>query len=112
MNWSAAPLSCELDVVECADDLAIGIPFEDVGAVQDAGFVIVAFGDEGAGLVTTGAQSFDQFALGFSVETGDQFGAALVAVNLDGDRTGGIPFSAVDLAIGGGKMRPCADSHH
>ena len=95
-----AAFSCELGVVECADDLAIGVPNEDVGAVQDAGFVVVAFGDEGAGLVTAGAQGFDQAALGFSVETGDQFGAALVAVNLDGDRTGGIPFSAVDLAIG------------
>ena len=92
--------ACASGPTPCADDLAIGSPLEDVGAVNAAGIVVVAFGEEGTGLVAAGAQVFDQSALGFDVEIGDEFGAALFAGNLDGEHGDEGPFAARDLIVG------------
>jgi hypothetical protein len=59
-------------------DLAIGVPFEDIGAIQSAGAVNVLYGAAG-GLTTVGNQAFWQGAGGVAgnAEAGDNFGFAL-----------------------------------
>jgi hypothetical protein len=77
-------------------DLAIGVPFEDVGVVQDAGAVNVLYG-AGAGLSATVFP--DQFwtqdspSVEDTVEQGDLLGWRLAAVNFGNS-------SESDLAIG------------
>lgn len=66
------------------DDLAIGIPFEDVGSVVDAGTAVVLFGSAN-GLTTAGSLSFNQDTLpsgsSESAEENDLFGYSLAVVS-------------------------------
>jgi hypothetical protein len=75
-------------------DLAIGAPFEDVGAVLDAGAVNVLYGSA-AKLTATGNQQFFQGSGGVAgvAEDGDTFGFALAVGDFN---TNGFD----DLAIG------------
>lgn len=76
------------------DDLAVGNPFENLGAVQDAGTVTLLKGSA-SGLTTTGARQIDQnlsWVPGVA-ETGDQFGAAVAIGRVDRNAN-------ADLAIG------------
>jgi hypothetical protein len=59
-------------------ELAVGVPAENVGAVQDAGAVNVLFGSAG-GLTGAGSQLFtqDTAGVGSTAEAFDAFGAAL-----------------------------------
>ena len=59
-------------------DLAVGVPFEDVGAIDDAGAVNVVYGSA-SGLTAAGDQQFWQGAAGVAgtAETSDSFGFAL-----------------------------------
>ena len=63
------------------DDLAIGVPGEDVGSIADAGAVNILYGTA-TGLLTTGNQIWDQDSSGVEgvAEAGDEFGRALAAV--------------------------------
>jgi hypothetical protein len=76
------------------NDLAIGVPYEDVGAVVDAGAVNVVYGSAN-GLVATGSSLWHQDSTGVAgaAETGDHFGASTAAGDFDGD-------GITDLAIG------------
>jgi hypothetical protein len=67
-------------------DLAVGAPFEDIGAAQDAGAVSILYGSAG-GLSGVGSQAFWQGTGGAAgtAEAGDQFGAALAAGDFDND---------------------------
>jgi hypothetical protein len=76
-------------------DLAVGVPFEDVGNVANAGAVNVIYGSAG-GLRAVGSQFLHEDTpaiLGSGAEAGDQYGHALAAGNFNGD-------SCSDLAIG------------
>ncbi len=75
------------------DDLAIGVPLEDVGSIRDAGMVHVIFGSARGGDERT--QTWHQDSLGILgvVEEFDRFGSSLAAGNFNGDRSD-------DLAIG------------
>jgi hypothetical protein len=75
-------------------DLAVGVPFEDVGRKEDAGAVNVLYGSA-TGLVAAGNQywSQDSPGLGDVAEPSDQFGFATTAGDFNGDG-----FS--DLAVG------------
>ena len=77
-----------------AADLAIGVPFEWVGAVQDAGAVHVLYGSAG-GLQGPGSQFFTQDSPGIpgTVDLQDNFGFGLAAGDFDQD-------GFADLAIG------------
>jgi hypothetical protein len=59
-------------------DLAVGVPFEDIGSVLDAGAVDTLNGSTGT-LTTTGAQQFFQGSGGApgTAEEGDTFGSSL-----------------------------------
>ena len=60
-----------------ADDLAVGVPGENVGSIVDAGSVNVLYGSTGTGLSGAGSQQFTQPVS--AVEAGDQFGSALAS---------------------------------
>jgi hypothetical protein len=62
------------------DDLAVGVPTEDLGGVVAAGVVDVIYGSE-SGLPDGGRQQLTQA----NPETGDQFGAALATGDFDGN---------------------------
>jgi FG-GAP repeat len=77
-----------------ADDLAVGVPFETVGAVLAGGAVNVLYGSTSR-LTGTGSQLFTQDTPGVedTVERPDLFGFALAGGDFDAD-------NADDLAIG------------
>jgi hypothetical protein len=76
-------------------DLAVGVPFEQVGDVFDAGTVNVLYGSPGGGLSGAGSQLFNQESAGITsdAEEGDVFGLTLATGDFDGD-------GFTDLAIG------------
>jgi hypothetical protein len=76
------------------DDLAVGSPYEDIGAFVNAGAVTVLFGSA-TGLTGDGAQSLNQDSPGApdSSESGDHFGVALAAGDVTGD-------GHLDLVVG------------
>jgi hypothetical protein len=78
-----------------AEDLAVGVPFEDVGAVVDAGAVNVLYGRPATGLTGSNSQIFTQDSpgVGSSAEEFDEFGLALAGGDFNAD-------DADDLAAG------------
>ena len=75
------------------DDLAIGVPGEDLSAGDDAGSINVLYGSTN-GLRKSGNRSFSQKgSVNGSPQAGDRFGAALAAGDFDKNRRD-------DLAIG------------
>jgi hypothetical protein len=80
-----------------ADDLAVGVPGENVGSVVDAGSVNVLYGSTGTGLSRIGSQLFTQPIS--AVEADDQFGFALAAGDFNND--------GADLGVGP-RSRPSA----
>ncbi len=76
------------------DDLAIGVPLEDVGAVTDAGAVNVLYGSAD-GLKAVGDQFWHQDVAGVNddAEIDDEFGSSLAVGDFNGD-------GFDDLAIG------------
>jgi FG-GAP repeat len=77
-----------------ADDLAVGVPLENVGASVAAGAVNVLYGTV-AGLAGTGSQLFSQDTPGVpgGAETDDGFGSTLASGDFNND-------SFADLAVG------------
>jgi hypothetical protein len=76
------------------DDLAVGVPFENVGAISDAGMVNVIYGSA-SGLTGTGDQIWhqDSGSILDAAEAGDRFGTSLAGCDFNGD-------GRDDLAIG------------
>ena len=77
-----------------ADDLAVGVPFENVGSIVAAGAVNVLYGSA-TGLSGTGSQFFTQDTPGIpnNAEQGDVFGFALATGDFNAD-------TFADLAVG------------
>lgn len=77
------------------DDLAVGVPYENIDGVGNAGMVLVFYGDED-GLIVSGSATTEQLnqeMIGETSETGDKFGKSLAVGDFDGD-------TFDDLAIG------------
>jgi hypothetical protein len=89
-----ATVACGDFDVDGFDDLAVGVPREDVGTQPDAGAVNVLFGS-GSGLETTDDQIWTQDTEGVKggAESGDAFGSVLSVGQFDAGRM-------ADLAIG------------
>jgi hypothetical protein len=70
-----------------ADELAIGVPFEDHGAFSDAGAIHVLYGSNPDGLSATGALAIVQGDAGVPSQLGAQhrLGIALASGDFDGD---------------------------
>jgi hypothetical protein len=87
-------------------DLAVGVPGEDIGAIQGAGAVNVVYGSSD-GLTGAGSQLLRQGAGGVasSAETDDAFGSALAAgdFNHDGfaDVAIGVPYESIGISVAG-----------
>lgn len=80
---------------DLADDLAVGVPEEGIGAAGGAGAVQVLYGQVGAGLRVTRNQFWNEsnVATTGAVEAGDGFGLRLAAGDVTGE-------GIADLAIG------------
>jgi hypothetical protein len=76
------------------DDLAVGVPSEEVGTTENAGLINVLYGSH-AGLTATGNQLWNQGSSGISgdLEANDRFGYALDVGDFNGD-------GFDDLAVG------------
>ena len=83
------------------DDLAIGVPQEDVGAVEDAGAVQI-FYSTASGLTGTGSDFFtqDDIAGSDGAEANDLFGTSVTAGDFNGDGRDDIAVGAPDDSIG------------
>ena len=83
------------------DDLAVGVPFEDVGSNRDAGTVNVLLGSS-AGVAATGDQLWHQNVknVAGSAETDDLFGAALATGDLDGNGKDDLVVGAPGESVG------------
>lgn len=77
------------------DDLAIGIPYEDLGSIVNAGAVTVIYGSPNGLFVPAGNQYWHQDRSGVDdvAETDDHFGYTLASGDFNGDH-------CADLAIG------------
>jgi hypothetical protein len=93
-------------------DLAVGIPFEDLGSVADAGAVHVLPGSQALGLTGGGSQMFTQDNLvdeaGDASEAFDQFGWSVAGGDFNGDGIDelavGSPFEDLEVAAGAGAV--------
>jgi hypothetical protein len=103
MGWALAAGDFDSDG---RDDLAIGVPGEDLGAVADAGLVTVLYGSS-SGPSLTRIQNWTQDSPGVPdvAEPGDQFGYALSAWNYghgrESDLAIGVPFEDIVSASTG-----------
>ena len=66
------------------DDLAVGVPYEDVAGVSNAGMVIIIFGSA-AGLTGSDSQDWLKGDVSGDAETDDYFGRVLASGDFDGD---------------------------
>ena len=80
---------------DLSDDLAIGVPGEDLGGIGSAGAVQVLYGFTNTGLRLTNNQAWNESNIDTAgaLETNDNFGAVLAAGDVTGEGTD-------DLAIG------------
>ena len=91
------------------DDLAVGVPGEDIGSIRNAGAVNVIYGRTG-GLTNVGDQWLHQNSPGINgvSETGDSFGAALAIGDFDNngkdDMAVGIPGEDVGSIVDAGAV--------
>ena len=66
------------------DDLAVGVPYEDVAGVSNAGMVIIIFGSA-AGLTGSDSQDWLKGDVSGDAQTDDYFGRVLASGDFDGD---------------------------
>lgn len=90
-------------------DIAVGVPGEDLGGIQDAGGINVIYGSS-AGPTSKGNQFWSLNTVGIQGESagGDGFGAALAVGDFDGDGYAdlavGVPFSDASGQTDGGAI--------
>ncbi len=99
-GFGAALATGDLDA-DGRDDVAIGAGGEDIGALADAGQVVVLSGSP-TGIVPADGLRFHQDSVGVVgvAETGDAFGARLAIGDFDGDDTADLAVAAPTEGIG------------
>jgi Astacin (Peptidase family M12A)/FG-GAP repeat len=91
-------------------DLAVGAPFEDIGAVNSAGAIQLLNGGA-AGVTTVGNSVWHQDTVGIAdtAEAGDTYGYRLRAGDFDGDGVAdvaiGVPSESVGATVGAGVVQ-------
>lgn len=107
--FGAALAADDVNTVGSGQDVAIGAPGEDVGAVADAGVVHALYGSA-TGLTSSGSQLWSQNTAGIAdtAETGDAFGSVLAIgpLNIDAfaDLVVGAPGESVGAVAGAGAV--------
>lgn len=83
------------------DDLAVGIPDENIGSIADAGAVSIIFGAS-SGLTSSGDQFWHQDSSGIEggCEANDEFGHSVAALDLNNDGFDDLAIGVVCEAIG------------
>lgn len=86
-----------------ADDLAIGVPFEDIGTKTDAGAVHVLYGVPGVGLTAAGNELLygDKAGIAGNSAAHDWFGASLTAGRFNGATRSGTRCWSLAVGIPG-----------
>jgi FG-GAP repeat protein len=89
-------------------DLAVGVPFKEVGPTGDAGAVSVLYGSA-SGLRAANSRLWDQNQLGTDpAEVGDGFGAAVATGDINGDGFAdlavGVPGEGIETHAGAGAV--------
>ena len=108
VSASSTTSACDFDG-DGKDDLAVGAPGEDVGAVVDAGAVNLLYGS-GSGLTASGDQLWHQGVAGVmgGAEAGDLFGSSLACGDFDGDGFDdlavGVPGEDIGAVVDGGAV--------
>lgn len=84
------------------DDLAVGVPYEDIGSITDTGVVNVIYGSA-SGLTAAGNQLWNQNSAGIQdvSAVGEHFGYALAAGDFNRDGFDELVVGVPDQAIGG-----------
>jgi hypothetical protein len=92
------------------DDLVIGVPYEDIGEVRNAGSVVVVRGSV-FGLIPSWSSRWSKGSsqLGGRATTNDHVGSSLCVGDFDGDSFGdiaiGVPEEDIGVASGAGAVR-------
>lgn len=94
-------------------DLAVGVPGRDVGAVLDAGMIVV-FNGSAAGLTPPTSVTITQGTAGFEgeAEESDGFGTILVAGDFNGDAIADLAVGIPNQAAGNDEVQDEAGSVH
>ncbi len=90
------------------DDLAVGVPYEDIGTTANSGAVMVFYGSN-SGLSPSSTEVITQDSVpGCAVEANDYFGMALAVGDFDGDQHDdlaiGIPYEDTEGATSAGRL--------
>jgi hypothetical protein len=96
----ATPGHCAIAPADCVDDVAVGVPDEDVSGAGEAGTVIVGYGFTANGIEPASARSFQRSSFGQAVQAGEHFGAALAAGRQDTRLSSDFRHWPADLVIG------------
>jgi hypothetical protein len=99
-NWFGYSLTAGDFAGDGDSDLAIGIPLQDVGSVDDAGSVVVLYG-QNSGLTSSGSETWHQDTAGINgvAEESDRFGSAVAANGKSYDGGGEIGMGSDVLSV-------------
>jgi len=98
-NWGLAVAVGDFDN-DNRDDLAIGVPGEDIGSIVDAGMVAVLFGANSGLSSRDQTVHQDKSGIKYDSESGDGFGTTVSTGDFDGDGSSDVAIGVPGESIG------------